>query len=178
MKPYFLVFRNMVKFTLKKLKCQNLEVDGVQMFDKNSKLLFNKNCNVIIGKHTVSDGRCVIVVDEGAKLLIGNNCYFNEDAMISVKSSVKIGNGVKFGPNVKVFDNNHLFSKESGVSDSHNSSPIVIGDNTWLASNVVVLKGTTIGKNCVIGANCVVKGNIPDCSIVTNSRKLKIKPME
>lgn len=178
MKPYFLVLYNKIKFSFKKIRCKHLNVDNVQMFDRNTKLLFDKSCKVKIGKHTVTDGRCVIVVDNGAELSIGDNCYFNEQAMISVKSSVKIGNGVKFGPNVKIFDNNHLFSKENGVSNAHNSLPIIIGDNTWLASNVVVLKGTTIGKNCVVGANCVVKGNIPDCSVVTNSGELKIKPME
>jgi len=178
MKPYFLVLHNKIKFALKKVKCRGLQVSGIQMFNRDSKLIFSKNSNINIGNKTVTDGRCVIIVGENANLSIGNNCYFNEQTMISAKSSVIIGNGVKFGPNVKIFDNNHKFNSINGVSNDHSSSPISIGDNSWLASNVVVLKGSTIGKNCIIGANCVIKENIPDCSIVTQSNSLHIKTME
>jgi len=178
MKPYFLVLHNIIKFTLKKLTCKGLHVSGIQMFNRDSKLVFSKSSNINIGNKTVTDGRCVIIVGEKANLSIGNNCYFNEQSMISVKSGVRIGNGVKFGPNVKIFDNSHKFDKINGVSNEHTSSPISIGDNSWLASNVVVLKGATIGRNCIIGANCVIKGNIPDCSIVTQSDNLHIKTME
>ena len=43
---------------------------------------------------------------------------------------------------------------------------IRIGNNCWIASNAVILKGAEIGDNCVIGAGCVVKGVIPSGSIV------------
>lgn len=178
MKPYLLVLHNKLKFLFLSFKYKDLKVANIQMFSRNLKISLSKGAKVNIGNHTVTDGRCVIVVGNSGELLIGNNCYFNESSMISVQSSVKIGNGVLFGPNVKIFDNNHIFDKQNGVKYNYNAAPVVIGDNTWLATNVVVLKGTTIGKNCVIGANCVVQGHIPDCSIVTNQTQLKIKTME
>lgn len=45
------------------------------------------------------------------------------------------------------------------------SKPIVIGDGTFIAAGVIILKGSCIGKNCVIGAGSVVSGNIPDNQI-------------
>ena len=51
-------------------------------------------------------------------------------------------------------------------TDQYGSFRIIIGNNCWIASNVVILKGTKIGNNCVIGAGCIVSGIIPDNSIV------------
>ena len=95
----------------------------------------------------------------------------------SCKRSVEIGSGCKFGPNVKIFDNNHKFDKEYGVSNEHTYDEIKIGENCWIAANVVILKGTSIGKNSVVGAGCVISGNIPEASIVTQNRKLEIERM-
>lgn len=178
MKPYFLVLQNYIKLSLLKVTHRKLHFEKIQMISRNTKINIGKDSVVNIGANLVTDGRFVINVSNGASLSIGNHCYFNEQTMISVKSAVTIGDNVKFGPNVKIFDNNHVFDKENGVQGSHTSEPIFIGDNSWLASNVVVLKGATIGRNCVIGANCVVKGNIPDCSIVKTKNELEVRPME
>ena len=80
--------------------------------------------------------------------------------------------------NVKIFDNDHYFDEENGVSSRHISAPVYIGKRCWIGTNVVILRGTQIGDNCVIGAGCVVKGNIPAGSIVTQSRKLIIRPIK
>ena len=99
------------------------------MFSYNSKLLFSKKSSVYLGDKIINDGRITIIVDDNAKLIIGNNVYFNENNMISVKSSVEIGDGCQFGPNVKIFDNNHMFTSNEGVLPLHKSSPIKIGKN-------------------------------------------------
>ncbi len=82
-----------------------------------------------------------------------------------------------FGPGVKIFDNNHRFSKEHGVSTELSTAPISIGDNCWLASDVIVLKGSTIGDNCVIGAGCVISGDIPAGSVVRQIPNQTIEPL-
>lgn len=97
--------------------------------------------------------------------------------MISCKEKVTIGEETRFGPNVKIFDNDHKFDGKNGVSAEHKAKEIKIGKSCWIASNVVILKGTEIGDNCVIGAGCVVQGKIPKASIVTQDRNLIIRPM-
>lgn len=79
-----------------------------------------------------------------------------------------------FGPSVKIFDNNHRFTKENGVLSSLKTDEIIIGNNCWIASNVIILKGTHIGDNCVIGAGCIVSGNIPSNSLVKCKNELEI----
>lgn len=55
------------------------------------------------------------------------------------------------------------------------SSEISIGDNCWIASNVVILKGVNIGNNVVIGAGCVIYKDIPDHTIVINKQELSVR---
>lgn len=177
MNSAFLILYNFVRFKIKSFGCRNLKVKNIQLIGINSKLLFHRNSKVRIGKHCVSDGRFVVITDDNAILSLGDKVYFNEDCMISCKRSVEIGSGCKFGPNVKIFDNNHKFDKEYGVSNEHTYDEIKIGENCWIAANVVILKGTSIGKISVVGAGCVISGNIPEASIVTQNRKLEIERM-
>lgn len=41
------------------------------------------------------------------------------------------------------------------------AKPITIGDDVWIAANVVILPGVTIGEGAVIGAGSVVTHSIP-----------------
>lgn len=43
---------------------------------------------------------------------------------------------------------------------------VIIGDNCWIGSDVIILKGVTIGDNVVIGAKCLIYKDIPSNSIV------------
>ena len=106
--------------------------------------------------------------NKSAKVIIGDNTFFNNYCTISSMEGVEIGKDTLFGENVKIYDNNHRFNivnktvKEQGYS----TSKIKIGNNCWIANNVVILKGVTIGDNVVIGAGCIIKGNIESNTIV------------
>ena len=75
-----------------------------------------------------------------------------------------------FGPNVSLMATNHPLIAHERVSmkypDGHVSmseyaDEIHIGNNVWVAANVVILGGVTIGDNAVIGAGSVVTKDIP-----------------
>ena len=178
MKPYLRVVYNYMKFYWIRLIRRNIDFCPIQLWGWNTKFVMRHGATVHLGKHVVSDGRCVVIVDQGADLSIGDGVYFNEGVMISCKDSVKIGSGCKFGPNVKIFDNDHKFDAVNGVGNEHTSKPISIWKNCWIASNCIVLKGTTIGDNCVIGAGVVVHGVIPASSMVIASQDICIKPIK
>lgn len=179
MKPYFKVLYNKLRLIcIKKFICPGVIFKGIQLLGYNTKIVLKKNSKLVLGNRIISDGRCVIVIDENAILRIGNNVYFNEGMMISSKSYISIGDGCQFGPNVKIFDNNHKFDTENGVLADHSVGEIVIGNNCWIAANVTILKDTRIEDNCVIGAGCIVKGRIPKGSIVTPEIKLNIRSID
>jgi acetyltransferase-like isoleucine patch superfamily enzyme len=42
---------------------------------------------------------------------------------------------------------------------------ILIGNNTFIGTNCLILPNTSIGSNCIIGAGSVIRGCIPDDSV-------------
>lgn len=129
-------------------------------------------------RNIISENNCDFFVDSKAKLVIGNNVYFNKRMIISCKKNIEIGDNCIFGPDVKIYDNNHKFKKNGSVSAcEYNCDDIIIEKNCWIGANCVILKGTHIGRNCVIGAGTVLSGNIPDNSIVSNTRNLDVREM-
>ncbi len=50
-----------------------------------------------------------------------------------------------------------------------------IGPDTWIATKVTILRGTTVGRGCVLGSHAVVKGHIPDFSIAVGAPAKVVK---
>lgn len=170
-----IVIYNILRLWYNKLKYgRRYNVHIIQRISPYCKLkVFNKG-KLAIGKNTEFANGCDFQVHGNGVLSIGERTYFNRYCMISAHQSVKIGANCMFGPSVKIFDNNHRFTKENGVLSSLKTDEIVIGNNCWIASNVIFLKGTHIGDNCVIGAGCIVSGNIPSNSLVKCKNELEI----
>jgi acetyltransferase-like isoleucine patch superfamily enzyme len=179
MSKYIRVIGNYLKISFKKLfKKVNFSGSKVQSFSKFTELNLAKNSNVCFGRNIQSDGFCRIITNSDAKLSIGSKTYFNNGCTVSCMKKVTIGDNCLFGPNVLVCDNNHKFTAKEGVSFQHNTDEISIGNNCWIASNAVILKGVTIGNNCVIGAGCIIKENVADGSIVTAHIEQHINKIE
>lgn len=47
--------------------------------------------------------------------------------------------------------------------------PVVIEDDVWIGSRVIILPGVTIGKGSVIGASAVVSKSVPPYSVVAGN---------
>lgn len=108
-------------------------------------------------------------------LEIGAGTYFNRYCTISAHERVVVGKHSMFGPGVKIFDNTHKHSPEVGVNCQLSTAPIFIGDNSWVCSDAIILKGARIGKNCEIGAGCIVRGYVPDGSVVANKQEMLMR---
>lgn len=106
----------------------------------------------------------------GSHTFIGENFFANFNLMVMDDARIYIGDNVMFGPNVSLMATNHPLIPEERIAmrypDGHVSmsefaDEIHIGNNVWLAANVVVLGGVTIGDGTVIGAGSVVTKDIP-----------------
>ena len=60
-----------------------------------------------------------------------------------------------------VIDNHHAICKDRMVA----LRAIVIGDDVWLGSGVIVLPGVTIGDRSTVGAGAVVTDDVPPDSL-------------
>lgn len=116
-----------------------------------------------------------ILIENEATVLIGHNVFFNNDCSINAMNSIVIGNNCLFGENVKIYDHNHRFRDNTiPISEQGFSvAKIEIGDNCWIGTNVVVLKGAKIGNHCVIAAGTIVDFYVPDETILFRDGSMK-----
>jgi acetyltransferase-like isoleucine patch superfamily enzyme len=117
-----------------------------------------------------------ITIGKNGALLIGADCFFNNNCSINCLGKIEIGNDNQFGEGVLIYDHNHKYQDQTQlVSDQgYNIGEITIGNNCWIGSNVIILKDVTIGDNVVIGAGCIIHKSIPSDSVVRNQQNLLI----
>ena len=53
---------------------------------------------------------------------------------------------------------------------------VIIKNDVWIGTNVVILQGVTIGEYSIIGAGCIVNQDIPPFSF-TSGNPIEIKPI-
>ena len=116
--------------------------------------------------------------DRGSKIHLGKNVTINYSATILDMDDVYIGDYVRIAPNCSIYTVGHPLDYRKRAERICYTSPVSIGDYTWICGNVTVLPGVKIGKRCVIGANSLVTHDIPDDSLAYGSpcvviRKLK-----
>jgi acetyltransferase-like isoleucine patch superfamily enzyme len=78
-------------------------------------------------------------------------------------------NGIKFGKNVWVGPRVSVISMNHDVQDYHkfiNGKSVIIGDNCWLAANVVILPEVALGEHTVVAAGSVVTKSFTQGNVV------------
>lgn len=141
-------------------------------------ILFNKliyKNKFIFGKNFYVRKNFCVVIEENGQINIGDDVFFNNNCSINSIKSISIGNDCIFGENVHIYDHNHKYdNKDIPINkQGFNSGNINIGNNCWIGSNVIILKGVTIGNHCIIGANCVIFEDVEDNSVLINNQQLK-----
>ena len=102
-----------------------------------------------------------LVAFDGARLEIGPDAFLN-GCHLSAKRRVRLGRRVWIGFGSRVFDaDQHDFDAEH----AEQVAPVEIGDFSWIASDVTVLKGVRIGRHCVVGTRSLVTRDLPDHSL-------------
>ena len=118
-----------------------------------------------------------LTVENGARVTLGDDVFFNDFCALHARKGITIGDGTIFGENVRIYDHNHRFADPSQpIKDQgYTEAPVTIGKHCWIGSNVTILKGVTIGDNVVIGAGCVVAQDVPSDVIVRQDVKLSME---
>ena len=134
-----------------------LSTEGINLGDR-----------VTIGKYAIIRPSNLYGASIGAGLVIGNKSNIGPYSYIGCSGKITIGSNVMMGPRVSLFAENHVFENTETTIQSQGvtTAPIVIEDDCWIASNVVILAGVTIGKGSVIAAGAVVNTDIPPYSVV------------
>nr|AIA88517.1 CAZy families GT32 protein [uncultured Faecalibacterium sp.] len=113
----------------------------------------------------------------GKGIEIGENSSIGPYGYIGCAGKIIIGNNVMIGPKVSMFAENHNFSdKEEPIKISRgNNKGIIIEDNCWIGSNVIILDGVRIRNGSVIGAGTLVSKDTKENSLLFDRRNKIIR---
>ncbi len=116
----------------------------------------------------------------GGELTIGARAPIGRNVTIHCDERIAIGRNVGLAERVTVIDSDHSHdgSDTFFMEQPIRSAAVLIGDNTFVAANVVVLRGTTVGENCVVAAGAVLNGGgFPAGHLIAGAPAKAIKPL-
>lgn len=116
-------------------------------------------------------GAHAVVTDE---VSMGRNCTLNPFS--TARGKVLMGDGVRVGAHTSLLGFNHGFAPGAPVHKQPlTSKGVVLGDDVWIGSHVVVVDGVTIGDHCVVGAGAVVTKDLPAWSVAAGSPARRLR---
>ncbi|NTW02830.1 MAG: acyltransferase [Oscillochloris sp.] len=123
--------------------------------------------NVTIARGSVI--QCTGVIQNlGVGVTIGDNSAIGAFSFLGGQGGIRIGQNVIMGPRVSIHSENHRYDDLSKPIRLQGESRVgvLIGDDCWIGTGVIILDGVQVGKGCVIAAGSVVTHNVSDNSIV------------
>jgi acetyltransferase-like isoleucine patch superfamily enzyme len=147
---------------------------------------------VIIGRRFRVTGR--LDIRGPGTVIFGDDCFVNSSYITPTtpwthtpEAVIRFGNGVglagaRLGCRLAITVGDHCGLADSRILDTdfHNprdasgnrqnsagvSQAVTIGNNVWMGTGSLILKGVNIGDNAVVGAGSVVGSNVPPNVIV------------
>jgi acetyltransferase-like isoleucine patch superfamily enzyme len=134
--------------------------------DANVQLLRHPEKVFLGDRVMLKEGVKICPTHPEATITIGDWTTVGYNVCIFSKSNISIGKDCLIAPFCYFVDSDHgidlgcLIREQSMVT-----APIVIGNDVWLGTGVVVTKGVTIGNGAVVSAGSVVTKDIPPNTI-------------
>lgn len=97
---------------------------------------------------------------------LGSNVNFNGMRIVG-QGEVTIGDNFHSGPECLMISQNHNYDSGDAIPYDSTYVPqdIVIEDNVWLGSRVIVLGSVRIGEGAIVQAGSCVVSDIPACAV-------------
>lgn len=170
-----------VKIILSLLGCtygDNLYVDGwaiIRAHKRKGCIRLGNNVKLnsrFLGNLSGMTNPTVIHCIEDGFLIINDNSGCSS-TIFSSRSGITIGENVNIGSNVKIFDHDFHpvdYLQRRKFRGKLRSSPVVIGNDVFIGTNAIILKGVHVGDRSIIGAGAVVAlSDIPPDSLVAGN---------
>ena len=120
---------------------------------------WSKGTTTFIGRETTSNGSQLVLMGQGASILIGEDCMFST------------------GIWVKTSDMHAIVDLASGemINSDGTNARVQIGTHAWIGQNALVVQSLSIGAGAILGANSFLNRSIPDCALFagTPARQLR-----
>lgn len=111
--------------------------------------------------------RIQLMVGEGAELRIGDSSRIHYGTTIVAVDSIRIGKGVWIGPHCTIYDSSFHEAHDRSIEAA--PAEVVLQDDVWLATRVIVLPGVTMGTASIAGAGAVVSKDVEPYAVVAGN---------
>lgn len=92
---------------------------------------------------------------------VGSETWIGPFVLLDGSGGLRIGSHCSISAGVQIYTHDSIAWATSGGSEDYQYEETVIGDNCYIAPNVIIQKGCHIGNGCIIGANSFVNRSIP-----------------
>jgi len=117
---------------------------------ENGKIIIENNVSIDNDTRFVSANNTVLTIGEGTG--IGPFCVFNCGVNVS------IGKNCLISGHIYIQSSEHKFKKGQFIQEQgHSYGEIIIGDDCWLAAEVMIAKNVKLGDGCVVGAKSFLR---------------------
>jgi acetyltransferase-like isoleucine patch superfamily enzyme len=126
--------------------------------------------------HVYSDA-CIETSQGGTVTLGPETSVHMRCQLMAHKGSIRIGRGVALAAGCALYPYDHGVEPGTPIRQQpiNSRGDIVIHDEAWLGTGVIVLAGVTIGEGAVVGAGSVVTRDIPDFAVAVGSPARVVK---
>jgi len=113
-------------------------------------------------------------------ITIGDNTFIGHGTSFAAGRSIVVGNDCLIAGGVHFADNdghplNYLDRMQHLPPSLEDVKAVRIGNNVWIGSRAVILKGVTIGDRAVVGTCAVVTHDVPPDTVVAGNPARVIK---
>ncbi|OIO99555.1 MAG: hypothetical protein AUJ98_10700 [Bacteroidetes bacterium CG2_30_33_31] len=154
----------------------------IQKANRNYTVAILKKFGANIGKTPNFNGK--IIIDNtslGSKpfknIYIGDNCFIGTDVFFDLPDEIILENNAILSAGVKILTHQDCGGRPMSKYYPRKVGKVIIGENSWIGLNVVILAGVSIGKNSVVAAGAVVTKNIPAFSVAAGNPAKIIKSL-
>ncbi len=112
-------------------------------------------------KSSIYDSSLVI-----GDVIVGSNCWVGPYTILDGSGSLRIGDFCTISAGVHIYTHDNVKSTLSSGSLPIEKGSVSIGNNTYIAPNVILSKGINIGQYCIIATGSFVNKSFKDFSII------------
>lgn len=83
-------------------------------------------------------------------------------AVVHCAERIELARWVVLAEHATITDSTHRHVDGAWHLDQVTTSPVLIGEDTWIGAKATVTPGVTIGARCTVGAGAVLTADVPD----------------
>ena len=135
---------------------------------------------VRIGSDSTIRDYCLLDAMHGGEIVLGERVQFGAQVALHALERVQLGDDAAAGERVSIFDSDHRHdgSATTNYAQPLAIAPVIIGANTFLGANSLVLRGVRMGPNGMVGGASLVRGGeYPGGFLYAGSPAREVRPL-